>query len=50
MSRHQVTVEVDTSDPQPGSAHLLLLDLADRAEDLGWKITDMFVTEAPEDQ
>lgn len=49
MSRHRITIEVDTTDP-PAHRHTaygLMLHLKDRAEDLDWAVTDYFIKEAP---
>ena len=48
MTRHQIVIEVDRPEPRP--AYLLMLDLADEAEDQGFVVTDVFVREAPEDE
>lgn len=53
MNRHQIVIEVDTNhvpDDDVHTAYLLMLHLADTAEDRGWVLTDAFVREVTEDQ
>ena len=49
MSRHQIVIEV-MPDPDGLTGYaLLMLTLADEAENRGWIVSDAFVREVPED-